>query len=465
MKTICITVKNAKLIQRYFLRSGLLTLLVAKGARVVLLAPESEADVYRDEFRQSSVSIVTLPTMRLDGLASFADALSQFMVDDPGFIGYFRYKNARGIFTLPRLYARIIGIYLFRFIPGLLFLAERFLKYSGSTLRASKPLKAFFDEYKPDAIFATSLAESNFDASVIIEAKRRGIATAGTARGWSSIGANARYLVDPDLWLVQDKFMKEMAIKTQYVPENRIRVTGFPYFDWFVKKELIESREYFLGSLGIDPKKRVVLYAGSGEAVAEREVGFARIFDNLVKEGKIPSDVVMLFRPHPYHSTAMEEISHFKSGTWKSVVLDNVEIQNMKLPHNAVNDQTALAHLINSFAHCDMVITPGGTIFVEAAAFGKPLVALAFDSDQVVPFWLSFARRYDGTHFEYQELLATGGIKKVASAEELARSINDYLKDPQEDTAGYRVLRERFIKPCDGKSTERMADELLTLVA
>ena len=326
-------------------------------------------------------------------------------------------------------------------------------------------MTALFDTYHPDVVFATSLAESKFDVPILLEARRRGIPTAGTARGWSSIGAGAHYLIDPDVWLVQDQFMKEMVHNTQYAPENRIRVTGFPYFDWFTKNEFIIPRESFLHSLGIDPQMRVILYAGSGEGIVEREIGFARIFEELVRGGKIPSDAVLLFRPHPYQATVLLQSTVFQKETWKHVFLDYAEVHNIKRPDDYVHDRESLIHLMNSFMHSEMVVTPGSTLFIEAAAFKKPLVALAFDSDQSVPYWLSFARRYDGSHLEYKELLRSGGIKKVSSKDEFARAINDYLEDPSRDAEGSKILYERFVAPCDGKATYRLANELLTLVS
>lgn len=466
MKTICITVKNAKLIQRYLLRSGLPFLLAGhENVRVILLVPDYEADTYRNEFQHEKILVLGMPLIPLAGLVRIAYICLRFLISDRLFIRYAKYKRARGLLSLPQLFVKIVSIYFFSFFPGLLWAADRGLKYTASFQKAPDFLMAFFDAYKPDVVFATSLAESKFDAPILLEARCRGILTAGTARGWSSIGAGARYLIDPDVWLVQDQFMKEMAQSTQYVPENQIRVSGFPYFDWFTKNEFIISRESFLRPLGIDPRMRVILYAGSGEGITEREIGFARIFEELVREGKIPSDTVLLFRPHPYHSNTLEQSVGFQKKAWKHVFLDHVELRNMKRPDDYARDHESLVHLMNSFAHSEMVITPGSTLFIEAAAFKKPLIALAFDSDQSVPYWLSFARRYDGTHSEYKELLRSGGIRKASSREEFARAINGYLENSLRDAAGFDNLYKRFVAPCDGKATERLADELLMLVS
>lgn len=466
MKTICITVKNAKLIQRYLLRSGLVkNLLADRSVRVIFLVPKSDAETYRQEFIGERVTVVGIPYVSPSLLTRASAWISRIGFCNRATVKHHFFKRAQ----LNKSHIKTIAIVLF----GLIFMSsrlsyglmQRLIRFLASRNTTPRFLSEFFERERPDLVFATTLVTAvaaDFDIPILIEARRRGIKTAATVRGWSQLGPAAFLLFHPDHFILQNDFLKDMAVQYNFFPEERIRVVGFPYFDWFLRDEFIQPREEFLRSLGIDPSRRLIFYAGDG--FPGRAVGVAELFQNLVKTGCMPPNITMLFRPEPYESGGCLEYEHLSKLRSTSVVVDKIPLIEIKRVSDPIKDKKDFVHLFNIFTHSDMLVTPGGTIIIEAAAFDIPIIATAFDAEKNIPYWLRAARYWDGTFSYWSDILKTGGVKVARSPAELVGAIENYLQHPMGDSEGRRRLREHFIEPFDGKATERLANELLTIL-
>ncbi len=462
MKTILVPIKNVKLIHRYFFRSGLVSLLIAGGTRVVLLVRDTERSAYENEFGKAGVAVAGMPLPWLPLTYRILTRVAAHVFRNPRFISFHFLKYEQGVLPFFQLCLRIILTLVFSFSRRAARLAQDFSHRTVLRILRVRRVTEIFDEYKPDAVFLPSLHDADWDITVLAEARRRKIPTAGSVRVWSSLGPGPFLLSHPDILLVGSKFMKEMATRDHFFREDQVRVTGFPYFDWFLKKELVLAREDFLRSLGIGSDRRLVLYASSGVFPYEREIRFAEIFEELVKNRLLPENTVMLFRTHPYYSGAKDEVREFQSRNFSHVVMAPVVPQNPKHIESPEEDKEDLTRLLNSIYHSSVLLTPGSTVFVEAAIFEKPMIALAFDADTKVSYWNSFARRYDGSSFEYGELVRSGGIRVVKSVADLTDALNCYLSDSSLNAEGRKRLRERFAGPLDGRATERLAQELVS---
>lgn len=435
--------------------------------RIVLLVPTSEVADYEQEFSASGVIVTGVTINRLPWLYRAAIALAHS--GHPASCKYRAYKRATQKTSRLKLYAtngwsRIIYYSLVETAY------QCFTRFIASLSRfSSKELSDFFLTLKPDLVFATNLQQTSFDIPILIEAKKRGVITAGTIRAWDNLMPGNFILTHPDYLLLQTKFAKEMGIKYQFFPDNRIYVTGFPYFDWFTKKELILPRKEFLSIIGVPKEGQYIFFPGSGEELPEREIGFAEVFQNAVDKNIFPPDLFFIYRPHPHTSSLPKYISNFNSKNLGSVILDSTLTEDSKLKYikklgNADMDFQDLVHFINLIFHSEAVVSPGGTIILEAAAFDKPLILLAFDAAMTVPYWLSFARRYDGSFFARWEAICSQGARVVWSEKELCEAILTYLKNPLNDAEGRERLRERFVYPCDGRATKRLSEALKDIV-
>lgn len=319
-----------------------------------------------------------------------------------------------------------------------------------------KELARAFDTYQPSLIFATALLDDVFDIPILREAKRRGITTVAMARNWDNFVTYGFSLLLPDWLLAQNQFLRETAIQFQAMPDERIRVIGFPLFDWYLKKELLQTREEFCRGLGIDPRKKLILYGAMGDFMFPHEGEIADIFEELMEKRKISHPSIMIFRAHPAFISPLERMK-----TMKYVVPDTAHANRWSVG-DANTDFDDLKHFINSLVHSDIVVTTASTVGMEATAFDKPVISVAFEKTKT-PYWLS-AKRFRDHFYHWMELMKCGGVRGADSPEEFAEAINAYLANPQRDAEGRECVRKRFVYPCNGKATERLAVFLLSLM-
>lgn len=460
-KTICITAGGGRPICRFFLRSGLLSMLTAKeGVKVVLLVMESELEGYEKEFANDKVSVVGMPfvpnsklyeRLLMASRNAFWARLSK--------IEHRREPYHKGFRTsLAKMYAKRLVAYIFGSVPIIARVLQVGMRKLALHVEAPNFLREFFETYKPDLVFTTSVTYNFFDVPVMFEARRRGIPLAGSTRGSDQLSCQGFLLIHPDRLLAQSEYVKKTAA-FHFFPEEKIRVIGFPHYDWFIKKDLIMPREEFLRSINVDPSKRFILFGAAGELYHKREVEFAKLFSRLVKEGKLPKDLVLLYRTHPYNQGTTSDTDGIEG-----VVPDNIRERGLPRPGFPDLDRKDIIHQINSLYHCEMILTIGGTMVFDAAIFDKPIVQFGYDGPLNVPYWLSLKRLHDGTSFDWEEIDTCKGVTVVVSDDEFIQAIQNYLDNPKLHQEGRTCVMRNFVDPFDGKATERLAKELLLML-
>lgn len=323
------------------------------------------------------------------------------------------------------------------------------------TWRSDEQLARLYDHYRPEALVALSLTNFDFDVLIAREARRRKVIIVGMVRSWDNLSSHGLLRVVPDVFLLQNQFLKDMAAAFQGLSESVVPmpVVGLPHYDALKNIEpLIQERAEFLHSLNIDPEKKVVCYGAMGEFLFIHESEMPAVLNSLVEQKKVPADVAVIYRAHPKFM-----IDPSKAGAYPHVVFDTagkyVDIENIDIARNEN------VHLVNLLYHSDVVVTTASTIAIDAAIMDKPVVCTGFDGLTLpdgVRYWESARRFYDHyTHFE--AVMETGGVRFAGSPETLAQEINYYLADPKRDHEGRLNIIRRFVDPFDGQSGKRLA--------
>lgn len=450
MKTIFITAR-VPIIARYILRTGLLELLAKEeGIRVVILVSQQHQEAYEKEFGEIAI-IVGIPPISHSFFGRLLLFCSHIGLDiSTNTLIRMRERHREGrsalITRTKGFFTRLIhNSHLFKKIVRRF---ELFISSSPELVRA-------FDTYRPSLIFATALMDDVFDITVLREAKRRGIMTVAMARNWDNFVTFGFTLLLPDWLLAQNEFIRETAVQFQGMPEKQIRIIGFPLFDWYRRKELLQSREEFCRELGIDPRKKIIFYGAMGDFLFKHEGEIADVFEELMEQGKIREPSVMIFRAHPAFMSPLEKMK-----TMRHVIPDKSRAERWSVgdPHSDFWD---LKHFINSLYHSDIVVTSASTVGMEGVAFDKPTISVAFEKTKT-PYWLS-AIRFRDHFYHWEELMKCDGVQKADSPEEFAGAINAYFENPRLNADGRERARRKFVYPYDGKATERLAQSLITL--
>lgn len=452
MKKIFITINDGS-IARNILHSFVLEkILERKDVVVGLIVPSEKGTFYEREFGSPRIEIFPCrrgPPTFFERLLSFlarngidtkttrTDQRTQLLVDKKRF--WFLFKK------------------LFTFVCGRSALFHRFVRFLAVFRKPSASMREIFERGSPSLLFSADV-QSELDLDAMASARVYKVKIAGMVRSWDNLSSRSGLVeILPDLLLVWNPYLYEQTRTIQHIPQNRVRVVGIPQYDLFLQKDTIWPRKEFLARFGISFEKRVIIFAGIGNFLAPHEPEVVEILSAAEKSGEIKSDVAIIFRPHPHFLTERERILIFGNVIFD----DGVALYTGDNRSSWEMDREKTAHLANSLYHADLVITTASTITMDAAVFDRPVVCIAFDGNSRVEYWNS-VRRYYENYTHYFDLSATKGFKIAYNAEEFIRAINQYLENPKEDEAGRQNIRDHFIGRLDGRSSERIANVILS---
>ncbi len=447
-KTIFIIIGRGS-ITRNILRSGVLEELKKSGHKIVIIfwnvRNRPLPDYLRTEFAGLGVVLETASSPRSSRLYRYFKRLTALLVYDPQIreVRYILSGRWRWLLPLERLL-------LFPFVR------LHFLKHLARWLELfffnSRVYANYFDRYRPDLVFSTSVIAS-VDMEFMKEAKRRGVKTVSMPRGWDNVGT-IFYKVTPDLLLVQNEMMKRQAVAFQRLPATKIKVVGFPQFDWYYRPEIIMSREDYCRRYGLDPTWKIVLWASTPDDSRASQVMLS-LFQN--DELGVPASLLIR--------------AHFKAGRgsqslhWEN--LPQVIIDHNWRPEPFFWDNYDLTTdgiklFVNTIYHADVVVTLCSSIVLDSLNLDKPIINLAFGSwyDKKGNDISLKLYEYD----VYQPILKIGAVALARSKEELIKAIHDAFDCPNRKSPERLKARDLFCYRGDGRSSRRLAEAILSLL-
>lgn len=307
-----------------------------------------------------------------------------------------------------------------------------------------------FEKYHPDLVFVPNLY-GNFDTRFLAEAKKAGIKTMGMGANWDHFD---KYFLPfkPDTLLIQSNQMKRFAVKHQRYDPATIQMTGYPYFDFIVKKGSAMPREEVLRHLGLPTDARYLVYA-SGSAYCRDEPEIVEEILKWIDEGKIDKNLYMVIRPYAGVRPADRDVDEEKFGRFK-------HHPRVRIFKGAFWGDRTKSHLSMNILHkAEVVLVVYSTMTVEAASLGRPVIAPTFDGWQNRPFNTSIRRFEIREHFA--DILQSGGLRQAYNFQELLQHIRAYLEDPSLDREGRIALCREVCHTLDGKSSERVFNQII----
>jgi len=441
---------------RNFLRTDAARMLSENGARIVILAPREKLDYYQKEFSDSYFIFDELPETRNRWAEKFFAFLEHsaihtkttYILHRTEFFrqgSCVRFPLRLAVFAARRILSFFGQFGFFRQLIRLAYL------YAPSHV-----FGYYFDKYKPDLVFCPTMVYH--DQLILKEAKRRGIKTAGMVLSWDNLYSKSILRVHPDHLLVQTSTTKKDAARYGDYSEERVSVTGIPQYDRYFRHERVAPREEFIKSLGGDPSKKLILYAFSGKAGFDIELGILEILRRAVTAGSFGNNVQVLLRPYPRYDFPEAKLAELKARF--GFLTAGAAAHTGGSSNDWEFDERALELLSNSLAHADVIITMYSTFFIEGAIFDKPLIAAAFDGDKKLDYWNSAVRFFEWDHLARMRDL--NGIDFARSPEDLIVVIKTALVDPGKFHDGRQKIVAQQCEFMDGRSGERVAKALLS---
>jgi len=184
---------------------------------------------------------------------------------------------------------------------------DRFFQWIEDKVPPDKKIVSEIIKCAPDIVYATPMnMRFSEEVEYVKAARDLGIPSVMVVLSWDNLTTKGTIHVMPDRVLVWNEMQKKEAIEIHGVPEDRIFITGAPFFDKWFENDYYEPREAFCGRFELDPDRSYVVYLGSSRNISGDEKWLA---ERIVKKG--PFDVVI--RPHPANKFTVNCTLNFKS--------------------------------------------------------------------------------------------------------------------------------------------------------
>lgn len=452
MKTILITIFHGH-IARNILRTEMLKLLTEReDVRIVIAAPEAKKEFYEKEFGGPRVSIGVLPKIQFSKLDKRIRSFYYFFVDTDTVriiqAEQFLYTKRYVRYAYMRFMTKLFGN-----IPPL----RKLVRFLDVLLVKDTAFAPLFDEYKPDLVVVPSIT-SDDESLALRQAKARGIRTVGMVRSWDNISVNKGNIrVMPDKLLVHTDILKWELEHFADADPRTVEVVGMSHFDHYFKKAPM-SREAFMQKIGGDPKKPLVFVTLIGLSAADLDRHLVSVLEKGIRERADLKDVQLLVRSHPNEDKAVDFVDSTITHVNKPLM---VSFPGKLTDREFTPEDIDL--LANALYHSAIVINTQSTTTIDAAAFDKPVINVAFDEVPGKPYLKSIRRFYDYTH--YLPILASKGVRLAHAESELLDLVALYLKDPNLDHDGRRaMLLEQNGGHADGSASRRTVDAIFSVL-
>jgi hypothetical protein len=440
---------------RNFVASGCLRALAARGHHVTVVMPQSLVAEVLPSLAEAGLAVETLEAHQPGRLVAEARGLGRMA----SFVQreHLRTYRHKVRLAMARSLRYRLAVPLLRLVKRRRDLEDLLRGFERRVAPRAASL-ALVDRVRPDVVFCPTLVHDGSDVEILKAARARGVPIAAFAATWDTLTSKGCFVVPPDALLVWGEENRRHAVAYHGLAEARVFPTGAPHLDVYGAAWPAEPRERFLGARGIDPAKRVVLFAGTTISYWEDEPGQLRALSAAITSGEL-KDCVVWYRPHPRR--AGRDVTAI--GALPGVHVDDQAVRQKREGASSYSTRPEdLAHYRNLMEASEVVVAAFSTMILEAALLGKPSLVVGFDLDAGAP-----ARLFQHAEYEHSvELLATPGVTLCRSLDDLTRGILRACSGEAVPFAdALRAHAGRIANNLDGLGRERIVATLEALAA
>ena len=325
----------------------------------------------------------------------------------------------------------------------------RLVPYLFLVIFRDRPFNRVFESYKPDLVFASHIF-GWFDANLLAEARRMGVATMGMPAGWDHL--DKYYLpFHVDRLLAPSNSIADAGIRFQHYHPDEISVIGYPHFDFIASRSWEKPREELLRYFHFPPDAKIVMYV-SGSIYCPDEPEIIKEMADWAEQGKLKGNVYFVIRLYPGGR-------NYKDAEERKFEQLTSHLRIAFYRHEVWTDIETTERLLNLMAHADVVIQVYTTVALEVTVLGRPLLSTPFDGHHQRPMYRSIRRFEKFEHF--QDVIKSGALLRAYSFEELRECLNRYFEDPSYLSLEREQLRKDQCGPLDGRASERVLKEII----
>lgn len=455
MKTLFLVITRGLLV-RNIMRTNVIKKLVDHGnIRIVVMFPnvlKKELPAYFiEEFKNDNIVLEVIPNATFRQGARIFNNFTSKLVFTRSTRIYTKYhiNNEKRMSLIPYIFHSTFYTILSQFT-----FLKRIARWMSNKFFVSHAYESYFEKYKPDLVFSTSIM-SGIDNEIMQEAQKRGVKTVAMPKSWDNLD-KLFFRFEPDAFLVQNEVMRQEVVKLQAFHKENIHVVGFSQFDIYSDQSIILSKEEYCKKKNFDPSFPILFLGSEGEW----STGDTEVFRSIIQaknEGKIPNCNILI-RPH-FSSVRHHEYGQFSKE--QNVFIDDKYRLSDFFVDSWEPSREDNEDFVNSLFHCNIMISFASTLALDAVSFDKPIIGIRYG---VRPIDGEFRADllYKTCHYEW--VLETKAIDIVDSPSELFQTIHNYLKNTHYKKNEREILRQKLCYKNDGNSSQRIVDVILSLL-
>jgi hypothetical protein len=255
----------------------------------------------------------------------------------------------------------------------------------------NEDLHRIVEEVGPDVVIVPSGGIDPLLTDAVRSARALGIPSLVLVHNWDNLSSKGAFAVKPDRIGVWGPQSAEHAQRIHGFPAAAVRVLGAPSLDGYFRHEPGSTEPRF--------PFRYVLFAGCYAPFDE--LSPLQTLERTIAEERL--DLKVVYRPHPHRRGRLRP-DRFDERRFEHVVLDPELRDLYKRAFEDFEDDPGRKPRLPSleaypslFEHAEFVICPLSTMIVEAAAFERQVLVIAYD-DGIHPNSPAEVVRYE--HFE-----------------------------------------------------------------
>lgn len=460
---------------RYLLRCGILEELLQRGARIVILTPNENESYFQQEFSHPQIVIEHLKMEEVkEKLLSLP--FSQKWLD------FHNYINPLNLFIWDFRFKRRLEEdhgRRYQLLQPIVKGGVHLLKKSSWALRL---LMAFdqrvihgsfhsdlFLKYKPRALVTVSPGYVSWpiQAVMINEARQHGVCSIATIFSWDNTSTKGVPLTRPDYVLCWSDISKKELLQTTFVPSENILVTGTALFDVYQKNISLSNNDFFK-KYNLDPDRPLIFFATFSPFQFPANGAYVKLLAEAIHHGKLPKNLQMIVRLHPIYLRKSLKKQFEEEWTRYQILQKEFPFITYSVPKMLSDKltidvpQKEMDEVAAMVRYSHVVVSFFSTLCLEAAICDKPFIAIGFD----LPSYQNLAKRpslIPTGYLHTTRLLQSGSGKIVYSEEELIRSIQYYLQNPQAEHEARKRFAAQECYGLDGQAAKRIAEKIYEL--
>jgi hypothetical protein len=296
------------------------------------------------------------------------------------------------------------------------------------------------------------------DGLVLWAAEQAGIPTLTSVISFDNPTTRARLIARSGRILVWNRFNADEILRAYPdLDPTRVGVIGAPQFDLHHRPDLLVDERTWRDQLSLPHDRPVVLYGAGPTSLVRHEHRIVEALDRAIDDGRIAGEPHLLVRRHPADDPTAW--SGHAARLRHATVVDPWAAGSD--PHRSWPTRDDLVVQMSSLAHSAVHVNVCSSMTLDGSVFDRPQVGPTFvPGDPAASAVVASFYRQE----HWQPIARSGGLATAGDDAELAAAVDDALARPERRREGRRRLVADTLTYVDGCSSERLADEVRTLV-